>query len=326
MNAIAIVLGSLVFLLAALELMLRLLGMHRPVLYERTDFGYRIKPEQNLAILGKRSFYNSIGLRSGEVSLRPTAGVTRILCVGDSITNGGARADQAETYPYLLASLCGMAGKGVEVLNISASGWALENELKWLERFGILGSHWVIQQVATHDLHQDFASNDVVESNANFPSANPVTAIGYFFARFVKPKINRLSANDPGVDAVSRASEDLARSLAHLDAILAVARTGGARLMVVLVEQPERYEPRDDYARSAKMALNAWARTNAVPLVLTAERLSKGVGHEKNFRDVIHPNEKGNRVLAECVFEALRKEEAGQAPGSSSELECIQPR
>lgn len=329
MNTITLAVGAvglLALVLATVEISLRMLGMHRPVLYERTDFGYRIRPGQDLTILGKRSFYNSMGLRSKEVSALPAAGRMRILCVGDSITNGGSRADQDETYPSFLSSLLEQDGRDVEVLNISASGWALENELKWLQRFGTLGSQWVIQQVATHDLHQDFVTSDVVDSQATFPSAHPGTALGYLFARFVKPRLNRLSSNDPGVDAVSRESEDLRRSLAHLDAILALVRRAGASLMVVLVEQPEKHEPKDAYANAAKLALASWARENDVPLVLTADRLSRGAGHEDNFRDVIHPNETGNRILAQCVFQELSRVQALRAQAPTAEPGCAQLR
>src|SRR5262249_58482770 len=85
-----------------MEAVARAFGLHTPVLYERMTYGYRVRASQDIQRFGHRVFYNSYGLRSEPMTPSPAAGVTRILCLGDSITNGGTSTDQSETYPYLL--------------------------------------------------------------------------------------------------------------------------------------------------------------------------------------------------------------------------------
>src|SRR5215475_14021339 len=99
------VLAALVMVLVTGEGVGRYYGLDHPVLYEGTAFGYRVQPNQDIRRFGNRIFYNSFGLRSEATDSTPKPGVLRVLCIGDSITNGGSPTDQTQTYPYLLEKL-----------------------------------------------------------------------------------------------------------------------------------------------------------------------------------------------------------------------------
>lgn len=154
-----------------LEIAARLCGLGRPLLYEKTSYGYRVVPGQSLNRFGNRIYYNEQGLRSEMIAPRPPPHTLRILCVGDSITFGSTATDQQLTYPYLLRQALSVRDRqqSFEVLNASAGGWALENEEGWLAENGVLGSHVVVLQVATHDLFQEKAGSDVVGRDPSFP-------------------------------------------------------------------------------------------------------------------------------------------------------------
>ena len=109
-------------LLVVAEIACRAYGLHTPVLYEATPYGYRVRPNQDLRRFGNRVFYNAQGLRSEPAEPMPSAGVERVLCIGDSVTFGGTQTDQQDTYPYQLQGALRRRGLSAEVLNASAGG------------------------------------------------------------------------------------------------------------------------------------------------------------------------------------------------------------
>ncbi|MCE2946081.1 MAG: SGNH/GDSL hydrolase family protein [bacterium] len=288
-------------LLALAELALRVSGLGRPILFERTRYGYRIQPSQRFRFWKLRAFYNEFGLRTGPIFPIPEVGKVRILCVGDSITNGGVTTAQHETYPYRLASILADSIPSVEVLNISAGGWALENEEGWIAAHGILGSHLVILQVATHDMHQRKASAAVLDVNPGFPSRYPVLACAYVMRRYILPRLGlRPNVLDPGVAAEIHTEADIERSIHVLDRFLSHVMGTGARLMIVHVAQPSTYEPVTELTTFAKARLRAWTQANGVRLV-SMEPVMKEGGDSALFRDVMHPNEKGYLLIAQTL-------------------------
>jgi lysophospholipase L1-like esterase len=294
-------------LLIAVEGVARWFGLHTPVLYERTSYGYRVKPSQDIRRFGNRVFYNSYGLRSEPMSPSPAPGVMRILCLGDSITNGGTITDQSETYPYLLERDLREDGINAEVLNASAGGWALENEQGWLMQNGTFGARVLVLQVATHDLFQQMALSSTVDGHPSFPSRAPLLASKELIARYVLPRLfPSLRVEDPGAAGVHPDLPAVRSSLQRIEAMVDLARHDGAATIVLQVEQPVLYEAQDALTRGAKQLLESELRTHDVAVLKTAEVMAAR-GDEALFRDSIHPNPQGNRILAEAVARAVRQ-------------------
>jgi len=298
--AVAILIGAIAFG----ELAGRTAGLHRPLLYEPTSYGYRVQPNQSLRRFGNRVFYDERGLRSEPVADRPRPGVLRVLCIGDSITNGGTLTDQPATYPYQLADLLSRTVRRVEVLNASAGGWALENEAGWLEANGLVGAAIVVLEVATHDLFQSMASAELVDRHPSFPSHPPRFALEELAVRYTLPRLGFTASADPGVTLDSHTAAAVERGLRTLDRIHAQVRAAGAVLVLLQIEQPRGREPTDEVTASAKAALRAFAAQHAIPLVAPAP-LIEARGGTRLFRDGLHPNELGNRAIAESVAVAL---------------------
>src|SRR5262249_53708208 len=114
-NTRMLVIASIAVLLVVAELLARAAGLHTRVLYEKTSYGYRVAPNQALERFGRTVAYNSQGLRSAP--LPATGNELRVLCLGDSITNGGTLTDQADTYPSRLERELSAEAAGVRVLN-----------------------------------------------------------------------------------------------------------------------------------------------------------------------------------------------------------------
>lgn len=287
------------------ELGARLAGFHRPLLYERTAYGYQPVAGQRVRFFAKHTWYNRWGARGDELADLPEPGVLRILCVGDSITNGGVGIDQRDSYPELLAGLLRAQLPRVEVQNASAGGWALENEEGWLRAHGIRGSHFVVLQVATHDMHQRMASGAIVGVKATFPERHPRLAVAHVIDRYLLPRLGLApDTRDPGIEPAEYEAQDIARARRVLSRIHDFVTAQRAHLLVMHVAQPPGIEPDTEFARTAKRELRDWAESRGVRLIET-EQAMIGAGGRAMFKDAIHPNVAGNRVLAKSVADAV---------------------
>lgn len=295
-----------------MELACRYYGLHTPLLYETTEYGYRVVPNQSIKRFGNRVFYNAYGLRSEPIESTPAEGVLRILCIGDSVTFGGTQTDQKDTYSSLLEDELHQRGLAAEVLNASAGGWAPENEEGWLRANGTFGARVVVFQLGTHDLFQHKAPSEIVGAHPQFPNHAPLLGLQELAFRYVLPRIlGKIGISDPGVQAEpTKTKQDVSRTLASLVRMIDQVRAAGAKPVVMLVEQPEGLEPVDDLARFAKSELLSLTARLGVPLIRPVERLV-GKGGERLLRDDVHPNEKGNRVIAQLIASLLAEKVGG---------------
>ncbi len=293
------------------ELYARLgLGLGQPLLYEADPiYGYRVKPNQDVRRFGNRLTYNAQGLRNEAIAPFPAANTLRILCLGDSITYGGAQTDQTETYPYLLQAAWKArlardnSPTRVEVLNASAGGWGMGNILAYLRTFGTYNSHLIILQVGSNDLFQPPTAGDLVGRAVSFPSRAPWFALEDGFTRYFLPKYLPALARDPGVQ-VAPSRLELDRNLQRIAAIVRLARDRRARIAIFLIEQPAGLEPNLPLYAEGKTRLAALAAQFNAPYLRLRDRLATA-GGTALFRDGLHPNPQGNRAIAEALADAL---------------------
>lgn len=298
--------GCVVLLCALVssELICRALGLGQPVLYETTAYGYRVQANQNLRRFGNRILYNSFGLRSGPTTALPAEGVLRVLCVGDSITNGGAVTDQDDTYPYRLQRLLSVGGRQVEVLNASAPGWAIANEAGWLRENGTLHSHVVLLTIGTTDLSQSIASAEIVDHHPSFPGNAPSLAIEELLLRYALPRLLRQSFADPGAGDSVGVLPDPGEAVAQVLSIVDYARQRDVMPLVMYVERPGQAELSDSYVAAGKSLLFETLKEHRVPYLDTRDSIERA-GGVSLFRDGLHPNAEGNRVLAQVAANLL---------------------
>lgn len=307
MSWLWLLIGCLVIIVA--EIAARAYGLGSPLLYEITDYGYRVAPDQSLSRFGNRLFYNHQGLRSEPMADIPAPGIIRVLCLGDSITFGGAETPQDLTYPYLLEKILNTQNVGAryEVANASAGGWAIENEEGWLRKHGIYSSRFVVLQVASHDLFQAVADSGIVGTHPAFPDRRPWLALQELFVRYVLPRISeKLRLRDPGEVLHQRTAVDIIRTLGSLKRIAELVRSQGGELIVMLVEQPRGIEPRDDLMQQAKKMLETQLLAESLAFLRPGEMIEQA-GGTLLFRDGLHPNIEGNRVLAKIVAAEIKK-------------------
>lgn len=304
-------LGLFIALLFVAELSLRAVyGLGSPPLIRRDPAsGYEFRPGQHLRLFGNRIEYNSEGLRSE--SLRPLANDSvRILCLGDSVTNGGAQTDQAATFPYQLEAELTKSGLKVQALNASAGGWAPSNEAGFIREHGLFGSRQVVWELGTHDL---FGGHTLLApSDPNFPERVPLSAITELWSRYAWPRLaGRLKDDSPLPVLTNNDAERLA-CLRLLGSTATLMESRGAKVVFLLM--PEAREFQDaGFAAVARRDFLEEAKHLAIPVINPYPDLLSSSKHGQDpFRDAVHPNPLGNRIVAKLVATYL--EHSGLTP------------
>jgi lysophospholipase L1-like esterase len=293
------------------EVVGRVNGLHQPVVYQQTAYGYRPNPDQDLRRFGNRVRYNAFGLRNEAIEVMPAAGVTRVLCVGDSVANGGAITDQDKTIGYRLQEVLRPRLGSVEVLNASAPGWAIANELGWLRTFGTFGSRYVVLIISTHDLFQALAPADTVDNHPAFPSARPLLALQNVVVQYLVPRFFPDHYTDPGAVGVEASERQAKLNRQDILAIAHLVAEREGRLLVVFLEQAGD-NGRDAMTLGTKRQFFALMAQERIPVAtLTSE--VETIGRQAMFRDDVHPNLTGNQTIAEAIARELERFESGHA-------------
>lgn len=107
------------------------------VRHQREPYGYKAVPRQRgVYTVDKAVTTNAFGFRDAEWEMPKPDGRRRVLIVGDSFTFGNNN-DVEDTYPSVLRrALHRRFGSRVDVLNASAAGWDLDNEVAFLQHEG----------------------------------------------------------------------------------------------------------------------------------------------------------------------------------------------
>ena len=284
--------------LVGLELFLRArFGLGDPPLYMAdAECGYRTVPSRSYRRFGNVFTVNSTSQRGSREPGEKPSGVRRVLCVGDSIDNGGVAMGDAQTLPAVLEGELNKKGKW-EVLNASQGGWALGNELGYLREFGTFKADFVVLEVAANDLYQPFSSAEILK-NPSYPTKAPPLAIVELFGRYLLPRLGiGVAPPDPGAELKGHQPESLRRNVAILaEEIALVRRQGGVPIVWYVQESPKRRAKNVEPDRAAYAALVARLGKLDVPLFdFTREADANG---DALFRDGIHPKPEGNRFFA----------------------------
>lgn len=301
--------GGLTVLLVGCEMFLRVrYGLGDPPLFQTdAQCAYRAAPSHTYHRFGNLFTVNAYSQRSAHDPRSKTPGTVRVMCLGDSITNGGVQTADAQTYPAQLEADLDATGKGRwETLNASAGGWAPANELGYLKEFGTCGADAVVIQVAAHDLYQPKAP-DSTAGTMSYPTTRPPLAIVELLHRYLFPRLGIGSdPPDPGVNLDSRTPEELRENQQAIADEVAAVRAGGAKPIIWYIQVPPRSRAGVDMGPDT-IALDALTREMThlkVPILNFTDALD-GLGGNALFRDALHPNPAGDREIARLMAERL---------------------
>jgi lysophospholipase L1-like esterase len=322
-----------VLLLFCGEAFLQLLGFGHPALIT-TDSPAQYEPVPNQCVrrvwplsasLIAHVCTNRFGMRSGPISDQKAPGTLRIYFLGDSITWGTTQVDQSELFTEIVhRELPRELHEPVEVMNGSISGWAIANELAFLEEHGTVQADRVILVLDDGDPTQPISVPSMDETS---PSVAHHPRFGYqeLWDRALRPELSKIllkvkihwhaaETRDPGIDIGDNAGV-LQNNLALLSRMNSFVTASGGKLSILFIPFQVTRENKLDYAkaRNGEKAVENWAESNGVPFVDLVPYMSQFPVDSVVLRDHRHFNPRGHRDIATGI-EAHWDEFAGAEP------------
>ncbi len=297
------ILASLVFLVAAEMVLRTVFGLGHPLLYQfDADCGYLPKPNQHLSRFFCANDINQFGMRSPAVQSPKPKDEFRVFFVGDSVLFGMTHVDQSKICTSILQrELPQQLHRPVEVLNASAGGWAVPNEVGYLHSRGIFHADLVVFVLNTYDLVQPF--NDLIPGEVvELPTRNPPTAIGEVWSRYIKPRLFHVATADRGSSepVVPDQKAAVASTLQWLEKARQQCKASGARLAIIYTPVVgSDFHPLPALLPLRKQ-LGDWAQGANVALLDLSEEDAKYPGKEVFF-DIVHLNPMGQEIMARSV-------------------------
>lgn len=264
---------------------------------------------------------NSLGLRSPEIERQKPAGTTRLLVLGDSVAFGwGLRSE--DTFTSQLASLLATVypNQRIEVINAGVSGYGTWQEVQWLQQTGLgLEPDVVIVQAHLNDA-ADNLWGTLGQDIGGGSWLTRTSMLARLVSRVTGSQLPDPSSAEPCQRDWRIGADEVCwdRTEALLTQLQEVAQEAGAE--VVLMPSPMRWqvEPgvRDqrawvDEARyqdelADYALLSGWIFVDPLPAI-QANYQATG---QSQFLDVGHPDETGQRIMAQELYRALNRSQA----------------
>lgn len=283
------------------------LGLGDPPLSDAyPDLEYAFRPG-TYRRFGNRVHINAHHMRSPEFPERKTrADEVRVMLMGDSVINGGALTDQADLASELLhARLSAELVRPVVVGNISAGSWGPGNLLAYARRFGLFDADAVVIIVNSEDPRDNPTGQQVVGVDPSFPDRKPWSALAEAVRRYGAPRVARLFTVTAQPTRQVQDVRDFTRGINDLSDLCDLAIASGAS--VLLVHFPNRAEIAGE-ALPGHDAIARLATQKAIRLIELRRPLENSLAAGMDpYRpdDGIHPNETGQRIIAEALGPAV---------------------
>lgn len=287
-------------LIALSEASLRyVLGLGHPVLITPdAACDYIMKPDQRVSRFFAMTRINHEGMRSEEVNTARKQGNLRILFLGDSITYGTGRVDQNKIFTELVRrDLGSILHRQIEVLNASAGGWAIENEVSFVSSRGIFASDIVVIVVNDGDLTQPEAT--LSEVSRELPQIRPIWAIGELYSRVIKPRfLHAVSGTAEAHFNSFDSCEQIRKNLIDLNRLDRLVTANHARLVLMFI--PFRKDVPHP-GEEASVVFRGWCDAHKVTMIDLTFAEKPYSAAEITLDHGIHFNAKGHLVIARAM-------------------------
>lgn len=237
----------------------------------------------------------------------------RVLVIGDSVVNGGAKLDDGEVATTIFASaLAKESGRPTTVGNISAGSWGPPNQLAYLEKFGTFDADIAIVVWSSHDAW------DVPQFSplgVELPTEKPLLATYEALRRYAIPKVF-----PPPSQGDAHTQKELDDGLRAANEVLRLIQNKGIPVAVILHRTQEEMKGKD---LEGDRLLSQVAESHGVPVFQTESIFGPAVKKgDSVFFDNIHPNANGNKLLAvlylEVANQLLTSKAAEPPPGPAT--------
>jgi hypothetical protein len=225
------------------------------------------------------------------------------MMLGDSVINGGNLTDQSELATTILENKLqqGMH-KLVTVGNISAGSWGPCNLLAYIEKYGLFDADVIIVVFNSEDC-ADIPTFQPLNPHTH-PQTRPLLglteAIVHYLPRYFPSLLGDSSMKH--VPLISEAS--IRRSLGCIRDLINAAKSNSISMVVM------QYLDREEVLSSPKSGyyaiLETVEETGAAVYSRRADFKKSIDSGENPFRDYLHPNEIGQNIIANILFNLLK--------------------
>lgn len=291
----------LIIALVAAELFARFqLGLgDPPLMMADPKIEYLYQPSKSYNRFGNVVAFNRWSMRSDDFSeTKVDPNELRILVIGDSVVNGGAQTDQRNIATEIIRSdLATRLKRPLVVGNVSAGSWGPPNMLAYVERFGFFDADVVIIVLSSHDWNDAPTFGPL---GIDAPTHKPLLALQEAIARYLPRCLP--DANDPTATRPTEPAPDDPTVIQSLDAVAELVRLAlqsGAK--VAVAEHLERDETMDHLKPGHSPIADVAKRAGANVIQLGPSFAQARQSGQQPYRDEIHPNELGQRIIAQVL-------------------------
>ncbi len=267
-----------------------------PVYYSSAVYEYALTPRQHIKRFGNTFFINEHGMRSAPLAENEL----RILKFGDSVLNGGVLTDQKELATDILERRMynAVPNANLRILNVSNGSWGPDNAYGWIETHGNFDAKLIVLVFSSHDWQDQMTFQDAAGNVPFYPDKQPLTAIGDLTTWMWSRKFQHVDWN----------------SLPHIEGAKPVAEpfnTGWERfyryamyeaIPLLVYHHPSMSEVKAGTWTEDGHLLEVFLAQLGVPVV---SGLSANMT-VNCYRDDIHPNARGQVVMADALEPVLR--------------------
>lgn len=305
---------SVLAILLSAELFARYyLGLGTPPLtvsHPRIEYMY--KPDQDVYRFGNHFIINQYGMRTASsLAGKKADGEFRVMVFGDSVLCGGNLTDHAVLATTILQARLNQQGdyKNVTVGNISAGSWGPGNWLAYANEFGFFEADSVVLIISSHDYNDNPTFQSLNENT--HPTETPISALLEGITRYVPHYLPQLGMDDNSTTEADRfAAEvnevEVQKGLDDLRRFLELA--GDNSTNVLVLQHWEKAEIAIGSANPGNQRIKViCAQVGISPISLEPYFMRSIQAGVTPYRDNIHPNEVGQRLIAEAILENLPK-------------------
>jgi len=298
-----IVVVVVLVILVGVEVYLRaVIGMGDPPLWmDDADIEYRAQPLRSYRRYGNRISYNAYSMRNPDVSPAKTdPREIRVMVLGDSIVDGGATIDQESLATFLLEQRLGAAlDRPVFVGNIAARGWSPCHYHAYVKKFGLFDADVVMIITNSGDYDR------VPSFRRKRARRRPLLALEDMRREWVRKYQIARDARRYRPDAATRA-KNIEICMEALREVIGMARSAGAEVLMAQYLWRSEIEGRPGEGHDGILQV---ARELGIEPLQLADAFARALrqGDRPFLGDARHPNALGQRIIAEVLFEPIRR-------------------
>lgn len=284
------------------------LGLGTPPLsISHPTIEYMYQSNQDLYRFGNHFITNQYGMRSDPFKLHKQADEFRIMIFGDSVVNGGNLTDQADIATTIIQKkLINDGYKRTVVSNISAGSWGPGNWLAYVREYGFFDADIIILICSSHD-YADNPTYEPLDPNIH-PTKKPFSALIEGIQRYLPRYLPQFNTNSvvTELDRPSEAINDAGGIIGIRDLINFLELAQLQTKKVLVFQHWEYTEIVKGKANVGYYQIKQAAEQLNIKPTSLEPYFRQSIETESNpYRDNIHPNKVGQRLIAEAVMTQL---------------------